>query len=393
MKKIFTLNVGSSSCKFQVFTQDLEFLGGGLVDKIGIGGTIMKYENAAGEKTVLEEDIQFDQLSDKLIGFLQDNNIVDFDDVYLMSHRVVNAGEVYPNNFLIEGEEDIAGLESLNHMAPLHNPYNNAMLRELWTRYPKASHVVCFDTAFHATINEENYLYALPYEMYDEHKIRKYGAHGSSHAYITETMENYFGKPVNIINVHLGNGSSICVTKDSKSINTSMGFTPLAGVVMGTRTGDIDPSIPLYMERTLGISAEEVEFILTKKSGLLGISGISSDMRELIEAEKAGNRRAGLAREIGAKRVADTISMYLSEVDHFDAITFTGGIGENDHAYIRMIFDRLRILKTNLKSEFSKAEDINQITEEGSDIPAFIVPTNEELYMAKVGKRLIGEEA
>ncbi len=393
MKKIFTLNVGSSSCKFQIFTQDLEFLGGGLVDKIGIGGTIIKYKNAAGEESVLEEDLQFDQLSEKLIGFLQDNNIVDFNDVYLMSHRVVNAGEVYPNNFLVKGEEDIAGLEALNHMAPLHNPYNNAMLRSLYTKYPQASHVVVFDTAFHSTIPEENFLYGIPYEMYEQHKIRKYGAHGSSHAFITETMENHFGKPVNIINVHLGNGSSICVTKDSKSINTSMGFTPLAGLIMGTRSGDIDPSIIIYMQNTLGMTAEEVDKVLTKESGLKGISGVSSDMRELIAAEEAGNRRAGLSRELAAKRVADTISMYLSEVDHVDAITLTGGIGENDHDYIRMIFDRLRVLKLNLKESFSKDQDINQITEEGSDVNVYIVPTNEELFMAKVGKRLIGEEA
>lgn len=393
MKKIFTLNVGSSSCKFQIFTQDLEFVGGGLVDKIGIDGTIMKYKNAAGEEVKLEENLQFDQLSDKLIGFLQENNIINFDEVYLMSHRVVNAGEVYPENFLIKGEEDIAGLEALNHMAPLHNPYNNAMLRSLYTKYPQASHVVCFDTAFHSTIKEENFLYGIPYEFYEEHKIRKYGAHGSSHAYITETMEKHLGKPVNIINVHLGNGSSICVTENSKSVNTSMGFTPLAGLIMGTRSGDIDPSIPLYMENTLGMSAQEVETVLTKKSGLLGISGISSDMRELIAAEEQGNRRAGLSREMAAKRVADTISMYLSEVDHVDAITLTGGIGENDHDYIRMVFDRLRVLKINLKPAFSKDEDINMISEEGSDVNVYIVPTNEELFMAKVGKRLIGEEA
>lgn len=391
MKKIITFNVGSSSCKFQIFTENLDLLGKGLVDRIGLPGTNIEFKDSEGNKTEIDHDITFNELVPFLKNFFTENNIIDLEDVYLMSHRVVNGGEQFGKNLVIESEETIKQLEALNHLAPLHNPYNNSMLRSMFEQYPNAKQVVCFDTAFHSTIPEINYLYAIPYEFYEKEGIRKYGAHGSSHAYITETMEAHYNKPVNIINVHMGNGSSICVTENSKSINTSMGLTPLAGLVMGTRSGDIDPSIPLHMINSLGIDAKEVDRILTKESGLKGISGVSSDMRELIAAEEAGNKRAGLSREIAAKRVADFISSYLSEVKHVDAITLTGGIGENDHDFIKMIFDKLLVKNFKLKGSFNKDQDINKISEDDSEIEVFIVPTNEELYMAKEGKRLIGE--
>lgn len=389
-KKILTLNVGSSSCKYQIFTNDFEEIGRGLIEKIGIPGTTIRF-SSKNLNIKEKRNLVFTELDSFLIDFLTINKIVDFSKVYLMSHRVVNGGDVFKDNFLIENEEIIAKLESLNHLAPLHNPFNISMLKSMYQKLPNVKHVVIFDTSFHSTIPKENYLYALPYEFYEKYKIRKYGAHGSSHAYVTKTMEEYLQKKVNIINVHMGNGSSICVTKDSKSINTSMGFTPLAGVVMGTRTGDIDPSIPLYMINQLKIDPIETENILVKKSGLLGISKISSDMREIIKAEKQGNEHAILARNIGAKRVVDVIAAYLSEINYVDAITFTGGIGENDFSYIKLIFSKLKNYKISLIDNINNSQKVNLISKKDSQIKVYIVPTNEELYMAKVGKKLIEE--
>ncbi len=393
MKKIIIFNVGSSSCKFQIFTSDLKLLGKGLVDKVGIDGTNVTFKDQDNNEYYDQRNITFDELNKYLTDFLQENEIINFDDVYLMVHRVVNGGDVFPENILLNSINDVRKVEELNHLAPLHNPYNCKMLRSMYERYPDSKQVIVFDTSFHSTIEPENFIYAIPYKYYDMHKIRKYGAHGSSHAFITETMEEKLGKKVNIINVHLGNGASVCVTKDSKSVNTSMGLTPLAGLVMGTRSGDIDPSVVLYLINKLGLSGEEVERVLLKESGLLGLSGISSDMRDVIVSEEIGNERAILARNLSAKRIAQTISSYLCEVDHVDAITLTGGIGENDFLYLRKIFDRLPNLKINLIDDFSNKEAVNQISDNQSEIPVYIVPTNEELYMAKVGKRLIGEEA
>ncbi len=393
MKKVIIFNVGSSTCKFQIFTSELELLGKGLVDKVGIDGTNVSYKDKDGNEYNDERNISFDELDEYITDFLQEKEIINFEDVYLMVHRVVNGGDVYPDNILLNSIYEVGKLEGLNHLAPLHNPYNCKMLRSMFERYPNSKQAIVFDTSFHSTIEPENFIYAIPYKYYDLHKIRKYGAHGSSHAFITETIEKKLGKKVNIINVHLGNGASVCVTKDSKSVNTSMGLTPLGGLVMGTRSGDVDPSVVLYLINKLGISGEEVERILLKESGLLGLSGISSDMRDVIISEEIGNDRAILARNISAKRIAQTISSYLCEVDHVDAITLTGGIGENDFLYIRKIFDRLPNLKIHLKDEFNNKEDVNKISDNQSQIPVYIVPTNEELYMAKVGKRLIGEVA
>ncbi len=391
MKKIFTFNVGSSSCKFQIFNEDLTVFGKGLVDKIGIDGTVLKYKNESNEETVVKQNITFDQLTKFLVDFINDNNVVNLEDVYLMVHRVVNGGDVLTENFEVKTKEDLEKLESLNHLAPLHNPFNNKVLRYFFEEYPNAKQVVAFDTAFHSTIEDENFIYPIPYKFYEENHIRKYGAHGSSHAFITEVMEEHLGRPVNFINLHLGNGSSVCAVKDSKSVNTSMGLTPLAGLMMGTRSGDIDPSIVIHMVTKLGYTGEQVDKILTKESGLLGISGVSSDMREIIAAEENGNERANLSRRLAAKRVAHTVAMYLSEFESIDGITITGGIGENDSDFTRMIFDRIRNIKFEIKNEFSNKEQINLITTENSEIPVMIVPTNEELYMAKDGKRIIGE--
>ena len=394
MKKIFTFNVGSSSCKFQIFSSELEELGKGLIDRIGIEGTTFEYESNNGDEIEIKQNLKFENLVDYLIKVTEENNIINWNDVYLMSHRVVNGGNVFPQNLLIEDSSTIDKLESLNNLAPLHNPFNNAVLRAMYEKFPNAKQVVVFDTAFHSTIPEINYRYAIPEEFYKDHLIRKYGAHGSSHAYITETMEEYLGRPVNIINLHLGNGASICVTKDSKSLNTSMGFTPLDGLIMGTRSGIIDPSAVLYMVNSLGIDPKEVDRILIKESGLKALSKLSSDMRDIEDAASKGNKDAQFALDAFVKRVVDIVSMYLSEIDNLDAITFTGGIGENYRDLPSIVFSQLRALKgVKLidQKDYSKKEKVNKISTEDSSTGVYIVPTNEELFMAKEGKRLISE--
>lgn len=392
MKKIIIFNVGSSSCKFQIFDENLSSLGKGIVERIGIEKSTISYEDLNGKVIALEQDIIFKELDNFMINFLNDNKIINFNDVYLMVHRVVNGGDIFNEDIIIDTQEKIDKLLSLNSLAPLHNPFNNSMLISMRNKYPLSKQVVVFDTSFHSTIPKENFLYALPMKMYKENKIRKYGAHGSSHGFITSQLESYLKKDkVNIINVHLGNGSSVCVVKDSKSLNTSMGFTPLAGLIMGTRTGDVDPSIIFYLVNQLGMDPIEVEKMFTKESGLLGISGASSDMRNIIKLSSEGDENSILAREMFSKRIADTISMYLSEVSNFDAITFTGGIGENDKAIIKMIMKKLRVKNIILKEKISNDQNVNLISEKDSEIDIYIVPTNEELYMAKIGKRLIGE--
>jgi len=390
MKKIIVFNVGSSSCKFQIFTENLSSLGKGLVERIGLPKSNILYKDNNGKKISLNKDIVFDELDNFMINFLKDNNVIDFNDVYLMVHRVVNGGDIFTKDIIVDNEQKVKDLLSLNSMAPLHNPFNNSMLISMMKKFPKAKQTVVFDTSFHSTIPKENFLYALPMEMYEKNKIKKYGAHGSSHGFITYQMKKHLNKEkVNIINVHLGNGSSVCVVKESKSLNTSMGFTPLAGLMMGTRSGDVDPSIIFYLINQLGMNPKDVEKMFTKESGLLGVSGISSDMRNLIELSKKGNKQAILTREMFTKRIADFISMYLSEIESFDAITFTGGIGENDKESIKSIIKKLRVKKLSLKNEINNDEDINIISDKDSEIDIYIVPTNEELYMAKIGKALI----
>lgn len=392
-KKIIVFNVGSSSCKFQIFKQNLDLLGKGMVEKINIPGTNISYKDASGKISKVTKDIKFDQLDKFILNFLEKYTNILLEDVYLMVHRVVNGGNLFKEDILIKDEHLIDDLVSLNSLAPLHNPFNNSMIISMRKKCPWSQQVVVFDTSFHSTIPKENYLYALPYKFYTNNKIRKYGAHGSSHAYITQTMKKYLKKDdINIINVHLGNGSSVCVIKNSKSLNTSMGFTPLAGLVMGTRSGDVDPSIIFHLINREGMDPNDVENIFIKESGLLGISGVSSDMRDIIQAASEGNERSILAREITSKRVADVISMYLSEVDYIDGITFTGGIGENDEEMIRMIISKLRIIKIILKNKLDNSENVNLLTEEKSPMSVYIVPTNEELYMAQIGKLKIGEK-
>ena len=389
MNKIITFNVGSSSCKFQIFRENLELIGKGLIERIGIDGTNITYKDEKKEKIKESKNIEFSELTEYLEGFLVKNDVVEFKDVSLMVHRVVNGGDVLKEDIIVT-DEILKKLKSVNSLVPLHNPYNTATIEKLYMNYPKTKHVAVFDTTFHATMPKRNFLYALPQEFYTKYKIRRYGAHGSSHGFIAEQLKIYLKKDnVNLISVHLGNGASICAIKDGKSINTTMGFTPLAGLIMGTRTGDIDASIVFHLVNQEGMDLKELETIFNKKSGLLGISEKSSDMRDIIELCNEGDENSILARDMFAERIVNYILSYYNELVNVDGIVFTGGIGENDLGMIRIIEKKLNLINVTLKNNIINVDEVNLISTSDSNVDVYIIPTNEELYMAKIGKKLI----
>lgn len=393
MKKILILNVGSSSCKFQLFTSDLKLLGKGLIDRIGIADTSFEYKDLDGKKIFKKENFLHKDLGIKLKEFIEDNKICDFNDLYLMVHRVVMGSEVFPKNIIVKDFETIEKIESLTPLAPLHQPYNVIALKIFFKTHKKIKHVAVFDTTFHSTIPEKNFIFPIPYQFYKQSKIRRYGAHGTSHQYILEQVKRIFQKKeVTFINFHLGNGASACLIKDSKSYDTSMGLTPLGGLMMGTRTGDLDPSIVFYLINQKKLNPIEVENIFIKKSGLLGIYGKSSDMRDVISGEKEKDERAILAREIFVKRINDYLAIYLNEVKKVDAICFTGGIGENDHDLIKKVFANFNLKKINLIKQFDRNLEIALISEKDSEIPIYIIKTNEELQMAKIAQDLLAKD-
>lgn len=393
MKKILILNVGSSSCKFQLFTIDLELLGKGLIDRIGIENTSFEYQDSKGKKISKKDFFLHKDLGIKLQEFIEDNKICDFNDLYLMVHRIVMGAELFPQNIIVKDFKIIEKIESLTPLAPLHQPYNVIALKKFFKTHQEIKHVAVFDTTFHSTIPEKNFIFPIPHQFYKEYKIRRYGAHGTSHQYITEQVKKILQKEeVTFINFHLGNGASACLIKDSKSYDTSMGLTPLGGLMMGTRSGDLDPSIAFYLINQKKLSAIEVENIFIKKSGLLGVYGKSPDMRDVILGEKKGDKRAILAREIFTKRINDYLAIYLNEVKKIDVICFTGGIGENDHDLIRKVFKNFNLRKINLIDEFNRNLEIALISKKDSEIPIYIIKTNEELQMAKIAQHLLAKD-
>lgn len=393
MKKILILNVGSSSCKFQLFTSDLKLIGKGLIDRIGIENTSFEYQDSKGKKISKKDFFLHKDLGIKLQEFIEDNKICDFNDLYLMVHRIVMGSELFPQNIIVKDFKTIEKIESLTPLAPLHQPYNVIALKKFFKTHQEIKHVAIFDTTFHSTIPEKNFIFPIPHQFYKEYKIRRYGAHGTSHQYITEQVKKILQKEeVTFINFHLGNGASACLIKDSKSYDTSMGLTPLGGLMMGTRSGDLDPSIAFYLINQKKLSAIEVENIFIKKSGLLGVYGKSPDMRDVILGEKKGDKRAILAREIFTKRINDYLAIYLNEVKKIDAICFTGGIGENDHDLIRKVFKNFNLRKINLIDVFNRNLEIALISKKDSEIPIYIIKTNEELQMAKIAQYLLAKD-
>lgn len=390
--KILVINCGSSSLRYQLIDMNGEkVLAKGKCDKIGLPGSFMEYESSLKDIDI-EEKIEMKNHSDamkKVIETLTDEKlgaIHDINEISAIGHRIVSGGEKLKESMLVT-DEVIDEIERCVDLAPLHNPGHLMGIRACREILPSVPMVVVFDTAFHQTMPKEAYLYPLPYEYYEKYRVRKYGAHGTSHRYVTLKAAEILGKnleDLNIISCHLGNGASMCAVKNGKSIDTSMGLTPLEGLMMGTRTGDMDPAIAKFLVNHENISIDEYNEIINKKSGLLGISGITSDVRELKKLRNEGNERARLALDMQMYRIKKYIGSYLAVLGHVDAITFEGGIGENNLDLIYQVLDGLEQLGivADKSIGYTKGK-VQDLTGKGSKIKILKIPTDEELMIAR----------
>jgi acetate kinase len=388
MSKVIAINAGSSSLKFQLFEMPNEdVITKGLIERIGLKDSIFTI-SVNGEKVEEVTDIPDHAVAVKmLLNKLTESGIIkSLDEINGIGHRVVHGGEEFNDSVLIT-DEVLSKIEDLSELAPLHNPANITGIRAFQQVLPNVPAVAVFDTAFHQTMPESSFLYSLPYEYYKEYGIRKYGFHGTSHKYVSERAAELLGRPLEqlrLISCHLGNGASIAAIEGGKSIDTSMGFTPLAGVTMGTRSGNIDPAlIPFIMEKT-GNNADEVLDILNKKSGMLGVSGFSSDLRDIeLEAEK-GNERAELALEVFGNRIHKYIGSYASRMYGVDAIIFTAGIGENSQAIRARVLQGLEFMGVYWDPALNKTRGEEAfINYPHSPVKVIVIPTNEEVMIAR----------
>ncbi|MBR2545183.1 MAG: acetate kinase [Erysipelotrichaceae bacterium] len=396
MSKVMAVNAGSSSLKFKLFQMPEEtVLTDGVVERIGMDDAIFTIR-VNGEKHSHVEPIKdHQQAVDMLLKALVDYKIVErLDEIDAVGHRVLHGGEKYADSAVVTPEvaQDILDMKDLG---PLHMPANYIGYKAFATALPNVKHVTVYDTAFHLTMKPETFLYPIPLEYYEKYKARKYGFHGTSHKYVSEYFAKLEGKTpeeVNVITCHLGNGASLAAVQGGKCINTSMGFTPLAGIMMGARSGDIDPSLMEYLMEKTGLSAKEMINTLNKKSGLLGISGVSSDARDVDKAFNEGNPRAILARKMYAQRVAAYIGSYYVQLGHVDGIVFTAGLGENDPSVRAEICDLLtEALGVHIDKELNQTirGKIGKISTPESKIAVWVIPTNEELVIARDTCRLL----
>ncbi len=392
--KILAVNAGSSSLKFQLLEMPEEkVITSGIIERIGFNDSIFTIK-VNGDKESITRPIENHSVAVQIVlDALIDKAIVkSYEEISGVGHRVVHGGERFKDSALIT-DEVISAIEDLQDLAPLHNPANLTGIRAFREVLPNVKQAVVFDTAFHQTMPIESYLYPAPLEWYTKYRIRRYGFHGMSHKYVSERAIKLLGtKESKIITVHLGNGGSITAVKNGKSIDTSMGFTPLAGVMMGTRSGDIDPSIIPYMIEKEGLSVEEVLEELNNESGLKGVSLRSSDMRDIVKGVLELDKHCMLALKLYAKRVCDYIGSYYILLGGCDAIVFTAGIGENSQVARKAIIDRLYALGITLDDEKNKVmgEECLISTPE-SKIKVFVIPTNEEVVIARDTLRLINE--
>lgn len=390
---ILSINAGSSSLKFTGFDMPSEkVLISGVFERIGIDGSFYTIK-INGEKIKKEVPLKSHEdavkiLTEELINY---NIVKDLSEIKGVGHRVVHGGDKYADSTIIN-KHVTDTIRELFHLAPLHNPANLMGIEAFQEYIPEAPNVAVFDTGFPQSMPEESYTYAIPYEWTKKYGARKYGFHGISHEYLTETMKKELGKEdINLITCHLGNGSSIFSIKDGKCFDTSLGFSTNSGLVMGTRCGDIDAFLIPYIMRETGKSLDEVVNILNKESGLLGVSGVSSDSRDVEDGIKAGNERCILAQKLFVNRVVGYIAKLWCELQDVDAICFAGGIGENSIMTRKQIIDKLAPLGITLDEEANDIRgEFRLITKEGSKIPCYIVPTDEELMIARDTYRLIG---
>ncbi len=387
MRKTLVINSGSSSLKYKLFTMpNFEVDCEGIIDRIGIdnGELTCKFN---GEKVEIKQDFaNHAEGIDKLLEVLEDNKLIENkEEITKVGHRVVQGGEAFPESVLVE-EKELEKIYDLAKLAPLHNKPNGDGIKIFKELLPHAQNVAVFDTEFHLTMPKESYIFPVPYEWYQEYDVRRYGAHGTSHKYIANTLAEMKGDDnLNIINCHLGNGASLCAIKAGKCLQTSMGITPLGGIMMGTRSGDLDPSVLEYVASQTGKDIHEINTILNKESGMLGLSGVSSDFRDIEAAITEGNEQARMAMDVYVTRVVETIGAYAARLGRVDAINFTGGIGENDAKVRAEILNRLQIFGVELDAEANENRSLGQrvITTADSKVEAHIIFTDEEYQIAK----------
>lgn len=389
--KVLVINCGSSSLKYQVLDMNGEILlAKGLVERIGMEGSVITHEKIGMDKVVNETPMESHKEAIALVleavAHPEHGVVKDMSEIGAVGHRVVHAGEKYAHSVLIN-DDVIAALEECVELAPLHNPPNLLGIAACQELMPNTPMVGVFDTAFHQTMPPESYIYAIPYEYYQKHKIRRYGFHGTSHKYVAQRCADIMNcnlDDLKIITCHLGNGASVSAIKRGECIDTSMGFTPLEGLVMGTRSGDIDPAIVTYIREKENLDQGVANEILNKKSGVLGISGVSSDFRDLEAAAEEGNERAQLAIKVFAHKVRFYIGAYIAEMNGVDAIVFTAGVGENDIAMRDIICNDLGNLgiKLDLVKNKTRGKEM-VISRDDSRVKIILIPTDEELMIAR----------
>ena len=394
--KILVLNSGSSSLKYQLMDMDTEtVMAKGNFERIGIGKSFLTHK-VNGEKYKMEHDVVkhddaiqawLQQLTDKDHGVIANLNEID-----AIGHRIVHGGEKFTKSVIVD-DSVVEGIREAIAFAPLHNPAAIAGIEACLKELPGKKNVTVFDTAFHQTMPKEHYIYPIPYEYYEKYGIRKYGAHGTSHKYVAGRIAELLGKPVEdlkIINCHLGQGASICAIQNGKCVDTSMGLTPLGGIAMGSRSGDLDPSVVTYIMKKENLTPDEMSDILNKKSGLLGLSGISADNRDIEEAEANGDERARFALATYAYIIAQYIGKYAVTMNGVDVITFTAGVGERGPETRQEVCSYLGFMGVDLDLEENKEKAVEkEISSKNSKVKVWVVPTDEELMIARETLALI----
>ena len=394
---VFVVNCGSSSLKYQLINSDTEeVIAKGLCERIGIDGRLT--HKPTGKEQVVKEvampdhksavSYVLEELTDSKAGVIKDLSEID-----AVGHRIVHGGEKFAQSVVIT-DDVMKAIEECNDLAPLHNPANLIGISACKALMPEVPMVAVFDTAFHQTMPKKAYLYGLPYEYYEDYKIRKYGFHGTSHSFVSKRLLQIIGKEnadSKVIICHLGNGSSITAVQNGKSVDTSMGFTPLDGLIMGTRSGSIDPAVVQYIAGKKDYTIDEVLNVLNKQSGVEGISGVSSDFRDLDAASMEGNERATVALDMFTYRAAQYIGSYVAAMNGVDAIAFTAGIGENNFKVRKAICDYLGYLGITIDEQANavRGEEIRLSTED-SKVAVYVIPTNEELAIARETVALVG---
>lgn len=379
---VLVINCGSSSLKYQLLNMDNEeLLDKGLCERIGIDG-VLKRGDEVKEIPMPDHDAAVKVVMDALAG----------KEIHAVGHRVVHGGESFSDSVVVTDEVEKA-IDDCCELAPLHNPPNLVGIRACKKIMPGVPNVAVFDTAFHANMPEKAYLYAIPYELYETHKIRKYGFHGTSHKYVSMIAAEMLGKPYNqvkTITCHLGNGASIAAVDKGRCVDTSMGLTPLEGLAMGTRSGDIDPAVIPFIMQKENITAHEVVDLLNKKSGMLGVSGVSSDFRDLSAAEEKGNARAKAALDLFCYRVAQYVGSYAASMNGMDAVVFTAGVGENHTDVRRRVCNYLSFLGIEIDDDKNeKRGQAMDISKGSAKVRALVIPTNEELVIARDTKEAL----